>query len=144
MNHYAGAQEGVVMLLPHFMIKMANVFYCFKQHFFNKLHEVDLSCKISWCSAPLTDGLIDRLISLDFWSLVTVYEGQRTSLWALTSVGKMNQGSEGLRIHSLHLDLLLLGLPHVAGEHGGKVVRHGTQNQPAVKIHRINGSIWDM
>lgn len=53
----------------------------------------------------------------------------------------MNQRSEGLRIHSLHLDLLLLGLPHITGEHSGKVVRHGTQDQPAVKIQGINGPV---
>lgn len=54
-------------------------------------------------------------------------------LRALTSVGKMNQGSEGLRIDSLHLDLLLLCLSHIAGEHSSKVVRHGTQDQSAIK-----------
>lgn len=45
----------------------------------------------------------------------------------------MNQGSEGLWVHSLHLDLLLLRLSHVAGEHRSKVVRHSTQDQSAMK-----------
>lgn len=55
------------------------------------------------------------------------------SLRALTSVGKMNQGSEGLWIDSLHLDLLLLRLSHIAGEHSGKVVRYCAQDQSAVR-----------
>lgn len=54
-------------------------------------------------------------------------------LWALTRVGEMNQRSESLWIDSLHLDLLLLRLPHVASEHGSKVVRHGAQDKPAAK-----------
>lgn len=45
----------------------------------------------------------------------------------------MNEGSEGLWIHTLHLDLLLLCLSDVAGEHSSKVVRHSTQDQSAMK-----------
>lgn len=55
------------------------------------------------------------------------------SLRALTSVGEMNQGSEGLGVHSLHLDLLLLCLSHIAGEHCSKVVGHSAQDQSATK-----------
>lgn len=59
-------------------------------------------------------------------------------LLALTRVGKMNQRSEGLWVDSLHLDLLLLRLPHVAGEHGSKVVGHGAQDQPASEEKQLN------
>lgn len=54
---------------------------------------------------------------------------QWMSLWALTSVGKMNQRLEGIGIHTLHFDLLLFGLPHIIGEHGSKVIRHRTEDQ---------------
>lgn len=60
------------------------------------------------------------------------------SLRALTSVGEMNQGSEGLWINSLHLDLLLLRLSHIAGEHSSKVVRHCAQDQSAVRKTKGN------
>ena len=57
----------------------------------------------------------------------------------------MNQRSERLRIHSLHLDLLLLGLPHVAGEHGCEIVRHSTQDQSAIqKRSWINALVLDI
>lgn len=59
-------------------------------------------------------------------------------LWALTRVGKMNQRSKGLWIDSLHLDLLLLRLPHVAGEHGSKVVGHSAQDQPVAEEKQSN------
>lgn len=49
----------------------------------------------------------------------------------LTSVSEMNQRSQRLWIHALHLDLLLFRLPYIIGEHGRKIVRHGAQNQPA-------------
>lgn len=55
------------------------------------------------------------------------------SLRALTGVSKMNQGPEGLWINSLHLDLLLFCLSHVAREHRGEVVRYSTQDQSVVK-----------
>lgn len=106
---------------------------------------MDLSGKMSCCPAP-ADGRLHRLclISLDFRRLITAYESWRASLRALTGVGEMNQRSEGLRIHSLHLDLLLLGLSDVAGEHSCKVVRHGAQDQPAVKIHGISRNVRDL
>lgn len=129
-----------------FMIKMGALFYCFKQHLFflNTPNKVDLSCKMSCCPAP-ADGWLRRLclISLDSRRLITAYESWRAPLRALTGVGEMNQRSEGLRIHSLHLDLLLLGLSDIASEHSCEVVRHGAQDQSAVKIHRIRKNVRD-
>lgn len=62
-------------------------------------------------------------------------------LWALTSVSKMNQRSEGFRIDPLHLDLLLLRLSHIAGKHRSKVVRHGAQDKSAIrKMKCINAA----
>lgn len=98
------------------------------------LIKVDLSCKTKqyYVEVLPSDALPywSFLIMLDFRCLVTTY---KMSLWALTSVGEMNQGSEGLWIDSLHLDLLLLCLSHVVGEHSSKVVRHGAQDQSAIK-----------
>lgn len=50
----------------------------------------------------------------------------------------MNQRSEGLWIDSLHLDLLLLRLPHVVGEHGSKVVGHSAQDKSAAEEKQLN------
>lgn len=50
----------------------------------------------------------------------------------------MNQRPEGFWIDSLHLDLLLLRLPHVVGEHGSKVVGHGAQDKPAAEEKQLN------
>lgn len=50
----------------------------------------------------------------------------------------MNQGSEGLWINSLHLDLLLLRLSHIAGEHSSEVVRYCAQDQSAMRKTKGN------
>lgn len=49
----------------------------------------------------------------------------------LTRVGVLHQDPQGVGVHALHLHLVLLGLPHVAGEHRRKVVGHGREDQPA-------------
>lgn len=46
-----------------------------------------------------------------------------------TCVCILHQDPQCIRVYTFHLHLLLLGLPHVAGEHGRKVVRHGRENQ---------------
>lgn len=47
-----------------------------------------------------------------------------------TRVGVLHQDPQGVWIYPLHLHFVLLGLPHVAGEHGRKVVGHRREDQP--------------
>lgn len=48
----------------------------------------------------------------------------------LTCVGITHQSLQRIRVHSLHLDLLLFCFTYIVSEHCSKIIRHCTENQP--------------
>lgn len=51
------------------------------------------------------------------------------SILVCTCVGILHQHPQRVGVYPLHLHLILLGFSNIAGEHGGKVVGHGGEDE---------------
>lgn len=63
------------------------------------------------------------------WSMYFLIWSNKGDECVCTCVCILHQYPQRVRVDSLHLHLVLLGLPHITGEHGRKVVWHGWENQ---------------
>ncbi len=91
-------------------------------------------CKLMFCPRALTKnwGQCDTSAPNSTFKLTAC------GMQILTSICKMNQRSQRLRINTLHLNFLLFCLPHIIGEHGSKVVWNCTQDKSAKKCVQVD------
>ncbi len=59
-----------------------------------------------------------------------------------TCICILDQDPQCIRIYSFHLHLILLGLPHITGKHGSKVVWHGWEDQSVRRQSVRRQSEW--